>query len=209
MKRLISLAFLTAGVLLSCGEESSFKSVPLRPELVKGYITEYVFPDEIKFTVWVEETRELGGRFTGETVNRTNDSVRFNALSEKYNDTTWNTVPHHMPIVEGEVSCISITSDRRFDELHDAGEPLTDLMEVLIVSYKEFIETGRTSNDNDRRRNVAIMPLNRMKADDWQLADSQLVLIFTKPPVETGEYTFTVTATVDDREITGTATIEF
>lgn len=75
---------------------------------------------------------------------------KFQQLSIKHNDTSWNQWINELSVVERttatvlkhDYSSITITSDTDYDELHPAGTPLDDIVGFQGYSYKPFFDSG-------------------------------------------------------------------
>ena len=212
MKKIIFCCLIA--VLFSCGKDDE----PITGTIFSvNYIQEYLYPEELELAFW--EGGTLLGCFQGEWVNnrRPKDEERYAVLSEKYNDKNWNqrTLPGSTIVIDESVEYLTVTCDRRFDEGHDTGVSLNDLVMLRASSPYDFIRDGYKITDPSLPREgvsdgfiVTEGLLSEIGIKDIRLLNPEFRLTFTKFPAP-GEYIFTVTAKIGEKEINQSIKITF
>lgn len=214
MKKMIYTIILTACTFfVSCKSDSSEGYSVFSV----NYIQDYLYPEELVFVYG--NGGSLLAYFQGESVGntKTKDKERYAVLSDKYNDKSWNTrmLPFSTAVIEQPVEYLTVTCDRRFDETHDAGVSLNDIVVLRTSSPYDFVKDGYKITDPSLPREgtakgyiVTEGLLSEIGIEDIRLMNPEFRLTFATFPAP-GTYTLTVTAKIGEKQISQSIDMTF
>ena len=118
----------------------------------------------------------------------------------QYGDTAYNRCSWVIPVYCcTKLSLIDITCDKDIDENHKASVSLGDITEIIVTSYREYIQSGYVSYNTRIQKN-----LSEMSGDDYLLlsADGSMGLrIKDSKNLPKGEYKFFITFVTEENDI--------
>lgn len=158
---------------------------------------------------------------TGPFIDKPSDKALF--FAELYGDTayTGNVYPGQHPALAYPIDKITISCDKDFDDEHHAGEPLDDIVQLDYKSYYDFIKGGYKIKPEYRNNTEKLCLLNfdKITPDEATLVKVSITttdskagiaeIKFSSTPDVSGEYTFSLVATINGEEMTTTFTRTF
>lgn len=224
---LILTAIITiASLLFAGGCEINEKNeedphLPLSGTDVTGhFINLYVIPDSISIgNAYFDTDSTWTMVFRGDDItHQYKDSAMFRKLSESLGDTSYTeeTTPDYACAVAGTVYSVDIVCDRDFLGV-EAGKSLGGIVMLRALSAYEFIQSGYTATfdmpywiDYPKSNLYPIETVGtEIGTDGLKAIEPRCRLHFTEIPEGIGECTFTVTVSVDDRQLQCSVTQSF
>ena len=224
---LILTAIITIASLLFAGgcekneknEEDSH--LPLSGTDVTGhFINLYVIPDSISIgNAYFDTDSTWTMVFRGDDITfQYKDSAMLRKLSESLGDTSYTepTTPDYARAVAGTVYSVDVVCDRDFLGI-EAGKSLGGIVMLRALSAYEFIQSGYTGTfdmpywiDYPKSNLYPIETVGtEIGTDGLKAIEPRCWLHFTEIPEGIGECTFTVTVSVDDRQLQCSVTQSF
>ena len=146
------------------------------------------------------------------------DSAMLRKLSESLGDTSYTepTTPDYARAVAGTVYSVDVVCDRDFLGI-EAGKSLGGIVVLRALSAYEFIQSGYTAVfdmpswiDYPKSNLYPIETVGtEIGPDGLKAIEPRCWLHFTEIPEGIGECTFTVTVSVDDRQLQYSVTQSF
>lgn len=224
---LILTAIITiASLLFAGGCEKNEKNeedphLPLSGTDVTGhFINLYVIPDSISIgNAYFDTDSTWTMVFRGDDITfQYKDSAMLRKLSESLGDTSYAepTTPDYARAVAGTVYSVDVVCDRDFLGI-EAGKSLGDVVVLRALSAYEFIQSGYTATfdmpywiDYPKSNLYPIETVGtEIGTDGLKAIEPRCWLHFTEIPEGIGECTFTVTVSVDDRQLQCSVTQSF
>lgn len=224
---LILTAIITiASLLFAGGCEKNEKNeedphLPLSGTDVTGhFINLYVIPDSISIgNAYFDTDSTWTMVFRGDDITfQYKDSAMLRKLSESLGDTSYTepTTPDYARAVAGTVYSVDVVCDRDFLGI-EAGKSLGDVVVLRALSAYEFIQSGYTATfdmpywiDYPKSNLYPIETVGtEIGTDGLKAIEPRCWLHFTEIPEGIGECTFTVTVSVDDRQLQCSVTQSF
>lgn len=224
---LILTAIITiASLLFAGGCEKNEKNeedphLPLSGTDVTGhFINLYVIPDSISIgNAYFDTDSTWTMVFRGDDITfQYKDSAMLRKLSESLGDTSYTepTTPDYARAVAGTVYSVDVVCDRDFLGI-EAGKSLGDVVVLRALSAYEFIQSGYTGTfdmpywiDYPKSNLYPIETVGtEIGTDGLKAIEPRCWLHFTEIPEGIGECTFTVTVSVDDRQLQCSVTQSF
>lgn len=224
---LILTAIITiASLLFAGGCEKNEKNeedphLPLSGTDVTGhFINLYVIPDSISIGNSYFDTDSTWTLiFKGDDItHQYKDSAMLRKLSESLGDTSYTepTTPDYARAVAGTVYSVDVVCDRDFLGI-EAGKSLGGIVMLRALSAYEFIQSGYTGTfdmpywiDYPKSNLYPIETVGtEIGTDGLKAIEPRCWLHFTEIPEGIGECTFTVTVSVDDRQLQCSVTQSF
>ena len=224
---LILTAIITiASLLFAGGCEKNEKNeedphLPLSGTDVTGhFINLYVIPDSISIgNAYFDTDSTWTMVFRGDDITfQYKDSAMLRKLSESLGDTSYTepTTPDYARAVAGTVYSVDVVCDRDFLGI-DAGKSLGGIVMLRALSAYEFIQSGYTGTfdmpywiDYPKSNLYPIETVGtEIGTDGLKAIEPRCWLHFTEIPEGIGECTFTVTVSVDDRQLQCSVTQSF
>jgi hypothetical protein len=226
MKRL-KILFVISTIAFSCGcTTNTWPNGPIDGAgFTKNFIQTYTIPSDLALRFYAGKYIEI--IFEGEDLHNIGPRERtaYDDLAEKYMDLSYNrrTVHFSTRAIGKEYSRIDIICNKRFDESHDAGESLNDIVKICANSFRNYIKSNYDdsfkSPDLPREffglylyRSQGHYPifkfLDQVTKEDLILIETTVYLYFTSKPVA-GEYEFTITISSDEEPLSKTLTVNF
>lgn len=229
MKTLLSrhiIALSMAALLFAGGCEKNEKNeedphLPLSGTDVTGhFINLYVIPDSISIgNAYFDTDSTWTMVFRGDDITfQYKDSAMLRKLSESLGDTSYTepTTPDYARAVAGTVYSVDVVCDRDFLGI-EAGKSLGGIVVLRALSAYEFIQSGYTAVfdmpswiDYPKSNLYPIETVGtEIGPDGLKAIEPRCWLHFTEIPEGIGECTFTVTVSVDDRQLQYSVTQSF
>lgn len=229
MKTLLSrhiIALSMAALLFAGGCEKNEKNeedphLPLSGTDVTGhFINLYVIPDSISIgNAYFDTDSTWTMVFRGDDITfQYKDSAMLRKLSESLGDTSYTepTTPDYARAVAGTVYSVDVVCDRDFLGI-EAGKSLGGIVMLRALSAYEFIQSGYTGTfdmpywiDYPKSNLYPIETVGtEIGTDGLKAIEPRCWLHFTEIPEGIGECTFTVTVSVDDRQLQCSVTQSF
>lgn len=224
---LILTAIITiASLLFAGGCEKNEKNeedphLPLSGTDVTGhFINLYVIPDSISIgNAYFDTDSTWTMVFRGDDITfQYKDSAMLRKLSESLGDTSYTepTTPDYARAVAGTVYSVDVVCDRDFLGI-EAGKSLGGIVMLRALSAYEFIQSGYTGTfdmpywiDYPKSNLYPIETVGtEIGTDGLKAIEPRCRLHFTEIPEGIGECTFTVTVSVDDRQLQCSVTQSF
>lgn len=224
---LILTAIITiASLLFAGGCEKNEKNeedphLPLSGTDVTGhFINLYVIPDSISIgNAYFDTDSTWTMVFRGDDITfQYKDSAMLRKLSESLGDTSYTepTTPDYARAVAGTVYSVDVVCDRDFLGI-EAGKSLGGIVMLRALSAYEFIQSGYTATfdmpywiDYPKSNLYPIETVGtEIGPDGLKAIEPRCWLHFTEIPEGIGECTFTVTVSVDDRQLQCSVTQSF
>lgn len=224
---LILTAIITiASLLFAGGCEKNEKNeedphLPLSGTDVTGhFINLYVIPDSISIgNAYFDTDSTWTMVFRGDDITfQYKDSAMLRKLSESLGDTSYTepTTPDYARAVAGTVYSVDVVCDRDFLGV-EAGKSLGGIVMLRALSAYEFIQSGYTATfdmpywiDYPKSNLYPIETVGtEIGTDGLKAIEPRCRLHFTEIPEGIGECTFTVTVSVDDRQLQCSVTQSF
>ncbi len=224
---LILTAIITiASLLFAGGCEKNEKNeedphLPLSGTDVTGhFINLYVIPDSISIgNAYFDTDSTWTMVFRGDDItHQYKDSAMLRKLSESLGDTSYTepTTPDYARAVAGTVYSVDVVCDRDFLGI-EAGKSLGGIVMLRALSAYEFIQSGYTATfdmpywiDYPKSNLYPIETVGtEIGTDGLKAIEPRCRLHFTEIPEGIGECTFTVTVSVDDRQLQCSVTQSF
>lgn len=224
---LILTAIITiASLLFAGGCEKNEKNeedphLPLSGTDVTGhFINLYVIPDSISIgNAYFDTDSTWTMVFRGDDITfQYKDSAMLRKLSESLGDTSYTepTTPDYASAVAGTVYSVDVVCDRDFLGI-EAGKSLGGIVMLRALSAYEFIQSGYTGTfdmpywiDYPKSNLYPIETVGtEIGTDGLKAIEPRCWLHFTEIPEGIGECTFTVTVSVDDRQLQCSVTQSF
>lgn len=224
---LILTAIITiASLLFAGGCEKNEKNeedphLPLSGTDVTGhFINLYVIPDSISIgNAYFDTDSTWTMVFRGDDItHQYKDSAMLRKLSESLGDTSYTepTTPDYARAVAGTVYSVDVVCDRDFLGI-EAGKSLGGIVMLRALSAYEFIQSGYTGTfdmpywiDYPKSNLYPIETVGtEIGTDGLKAIEPRCWLHFTEIPEGIGECTFTVTVSVDDRQLQCSVTQSF
>ena len=224
---LILTAIITiASLLFAGGCEKNEKNeedphLPLSGTDVTGhFINLYVIPDSISIgNAYFDTDSTWTMVFRGDDITfQYKDSAMLRKLSESLGDTSYTepTTPDYARAVAGTVYSVDVVCDRDFLGI-EAGKSLGGIVMLRALSAYEFIQSGYTGTfdmpywiDYPKSNLYPIETVGtEIGPDGLKAIEPRCWLHFTEIPEGIGECTFTVTVSVDDRQLQYSVTQSF
>ena len=224
---LILTAIITiASLLFAGGCEKNEKNeedphLPLSGTDVTGhFINLYVIPDSISIgNAYFDTDSTWTMVFRGDDITfQYKDSAMLRKLSESLGDTSYTepTTPDYARAVAGTVYSVDVVCDRDFLGI-EAGKSLGGIVMLRALSAYEFIQSGYTGTfdmpywiDYPKSNLYPIETVGtEIGTDGLKAIEPRCWLHFTEIPEGIGECTFTVTVSVDDRQLQCSVTQSF
>lgn len=224
---LILTAIITiASLLFAGGCEKNEKNeedphLPLSGTDVTGhFINLYVIPDSISIgNAYFDTDSTWTMVFRGDDITfQYKDSAMLRKLSESLGDTSYTepTTPDYARAVAGTVYSVDVVCDRDFLGI-EAGKSLGGIVVLRALSAYEFIQSGYTAVfdmpswiDYPKSNLYPIETVGtEIGPDGLKAIEPRCWLHFTEIPEGIGECTFTVTVSVDDRQLQYSVTQSF
>lgn len=224
---LILTAIITiASLLFAGGCEKNEKNeedphLPLSGTDVTGhFINLYVIPDSISIgNAYFDTDSTWTMVFRGDDITfQYKDSAMLRKLSESLGDTSYTepTTPDYARAVAGTVYSVDVVCDRDFLGV-EAGKSLGGIVVLRALSAYEFIQSGYTAVfdmpswiDYPKSNLYPIETVGtEIGPDGLKAIEPRCWLHFTEIPEGIGECTFTVTVSVDDRQLQYSVTQSF
>ena len=224
---LILTAIITiASLLFAGGCEKNEKNeedphLPLSGTDVTGhFINLYVIPDSISIgNAYFDTDSTWTMVFRGDDITfQYKDSAMLRKLSESLGDTSYTepTTPSYARAVAGTVYSVDVVCDRDFLGV-EAGKSLGGIVMLRALSAYEFIQSGYTATfdmpywiDYPKSNLYPIETVGtEIGTDGLKAIEPRCWLHFTEIPEGIGECTFTVTVSVDDRQLQCSVTQSF
>lgn len=191
----------------------------------KNFVQAYVVPDKLAVEKVMNGYLRL--TFDGLTIRNTDADRQeeYAVLSAKYGDTSYDgyLVPHTTVALGVDCSAIDVVCDKAFDETHEAGVSLGDLVKVCAVSFREFIaEEYKPASGSEPfptefaglglYDGLGAAPLFKvlkgLQPEDLKLIGPEIYLYFPKAP-DAGLYRFTVTVQMETGVMSTEIPVEF
>ncbi len=224
---LILTAIITiASLLFAGGCEKNEKNeedphLPLSGTDVTGhFINLYVIPDSISIgNAYFDTDSTWTMVFRGDDITfQYKDSAMLRKFSESLGDTSYTepTTPDYARAVAGTVYSVDVVCDRDFLGI-EAGKSLGGIVMLRALSAYEFIQSGYTGTfdmpywiDYPKSNLYPIETVGtEIGTDGLKAIEPRCWLHFTEIPEGIGECTFTVTVSVDDRQLQCSVTQSF
>lgn len=215
-----------AALLFAGGCEKNEKNeedphLPLSGTDVTGhFINLYVIPDSISIgNAYFDTDSTWTMVFRGDDITfQYKDSAMLRKLSESLGDTSYTepTTPDYARAVAGTVYSVDVVCDRDFLGI-EAGKSLGGIVVLRALSAYEFIQSGYTAVfdmpswiDYPKSNLYPIETVGtEIGPDGLKAIEPRCWLHFTEIPEGIGECTFTVTVSVDDRQLQYSVTQSF
>ena len=185
------------------------------------FINLYVIPDSISIgnTTYFDTDSTWTLIFKGDDItHQYKDSAMLRKLSESLGDTSYTepTTPSYARAVAGTVYSVDVVCDRDFLGVK-AGKSLGGIVMLRALSAYEFIQSGYTATfdmpywiDYPKSNLYPIETVGtEIGPDGLKAIEPRCGLHFTEIPEGIGECTFTVTVSVDDRQLQCSVTQSF
>ena len=195
--------------------------LPLSGTDVTGhFINLYVIPDSISIgNAYFDTDSTWTMVFRGDDItHQYKDSAMLRKLSESLGDTSYTepTTPDYARAVAGTVYSVDVVCDRDFLGI-EAGKSLGGIVMLRALSAYEFIQSGYTGTfdmpywiDYPKSNLYPIETVGtEIGTDGLKAIEPRCWLHFTEIPEGIGECTFTVTVSVDDRQLQCSVTQSF
>jgi len=200
-------------------------------EFSKNFIQVYIVVDDMMQCFYDKSLNTINIFFDGEMVSQRGNTnygnpteERFNALSNYYEDITFNRklVPYINYAVLDQFS-INVTCDRDFNN-YPAKTSLNEIIEFIGSSPYKFIKSGynlkydwseteiekygKLGRIQKYGYHLVNKKMSEITISDMILLNQVAYLTFTEKPVS-GEYTFTITLKSEDKEFVRNINITF
>ena len=184
------------------------------------FINLYVIPDSISIgNAYFDTDSTWTMVFRGDDITfQYKDSAMLRKLSESLGDTSYTepTTPDYARAVAGTVYSVDVVCDRDFLGI-EAGKSLGGIVVLRALSAYEFIQSGYTAVfdmpswiDYPKSNLYPIETVGtEIGPDGLKAIEPRCWLHFTEIPEGIGECTFTVTVSVDDRQLQYSVTQSF
>ena len=184
------------------------------------FINLYVIPDSISIgNAYFDTDSTWTMVFRGDDITfQYKDSAMLRKLSESLGDTSYTepTTPDYARAVAGTVYSVDVVCDRDFLGI-EAGKSLGGIVMLRALSAYEFIQSGYTGTfdmpywiDYPKSNLYPIETVGtEIGTDGLKAIEPRCWLHFTEIPEGIGECTFTVTVSVDDRQLQCSVTQSF
>ena len=185
-----------------------------------NFINLYVIPDSISIgNAYFDTDSTWTMVFRGDDItHQYKDSAMLRKLSESLGDTSYTepTTPDYARAVAGTVYSVDVVCDRDFLGI-EAGKSLGGIVMLRALSAYEFIQSGYTGTfdmpywiDYPKSNLYPIETVGtEIGTDGLKAIEPRCWLHFTEIPEGIGECTFTVTVSVDDRQLQCSVTQSF
>lgn len=225
MKRTV---FLLCAVLCACSdgkEPQEYAEAPDGTVFTANFIQAYVVPERLMGEATPDGYLHLA--FEGRTIRNTDAAVQdaYAALSAKFNDNSYDgyLVPHSTEALGVDCSAIDVVCDKAYDETHEAGVSLGDVVKVCAVSFHDYIAEEYKSASGSEPfpaefaglelyNGLGAAPLFKvlkgLQPEDLKLIGPEIYLYFPKAP-EAGSYRFTVTVRMETGEMSTEIPVKF
>lgn len=162
----------------------------------------------------------IGMFFFGKEISNLtkSDPVRFKQLAKSFNDGTYNkyVLPGSNMALTEPLTSVSIVCDKEYDAEHQSGSNLDDIVLFCATSPYEFIQSGYKEMVRSEKypaywkymvmnQSIGYEPVEMLvgavnKENSYMLYPN-CYLYFKKRPEQDGEYIFTVTVRMGERDI--------